>query len=264
MTGPTGSGKTTTLYTLLKLLNAPEVNISTIEDPIEYRLEGVNQIQVNPKTNLTFADGLRALLRQDPDVIMVGEIRDEETASIAINAALTGHLVFATLHTNDASSTLPRLTEMGVEPFLISATVQMVIAQRLVRKTCEHCKKPYKITIKQMDEFVKKYELKADLVKILSSLSKDIDPEDPNASFGLYKGEGCTACNGSGYKGRTSINEIIDVSDPLRKSILDNASPKELEDQAKKEGMISMVMDGMSKTLQGITTLEEVLRVIRN
>lgn len=233
MTGPTGSGKTTTLYTLLKLLNSPDVNISTIEDPIEYRLGGINQIQVNEKTNLTFAHGLRSLLRQDPDILMVGEIRDEETADIAINAALTGHLVLATLHTNDASSTLPRLTEMQVEPFLIAATVQMVIAQRLVRKICEQCKQEYQITMKQLDEFVKKYEIKDDLAKILSALDQKIDISNAEATITLYKGEGCNMCNTSGYKGRTAINEIMEVDDNIRQALLENTTPKKLDILAK-------------------------------
>ncbi|MEK7145868.1 MAG: GspE/PulE family protein, partial [Patescibacteria group bacterium] len=168
MTGPTGSGKTTTLYTLLNLLNSPEVNISTIEDPIEYRLEGINQIQVNPKTNLTFADGLRALLRQDPDIVMVGEIRDKETAGIAINAALTGHLVLATLHTNDAATTLPRMVEMEVENFLLAATARMVVAQRLVRKICDSCKESYELSLEQMEALGKKFNIKQNLRELVS------------------------------------------------------------------------------------------------
>lgn len=260
VTGPTGSGKTTTLYTVLKLLNSPEVNISTIEDPIEYRLEGINQIQVNPKTNLTFADGLRSLLRQDPDVVMIGEIRDEETASIAINAALTGHLVLATLHTNDAASTLPRMLEMGTASFLLSATVKLVVAQRLVRKICEHCKAPYSVKTEQVDSFSKKFNLKEDLMKVLTELSGGTLP----AELTLYKGPGCDFCHGSGFKGRTGIAEVMEVSDAMQKCILSNDPPKVLEDVAKKEGMTTIFMDGLSKVLQGITTIEEVLRVMRS
>ncbi|MDP2625212.1 MAG: GspE/PulE family protein [Candidatus Peregrinibacteria bacterium] len=259
MTGPTGSGKTTTLYTLLKLLNSPEVNISTIEDPIEYQLEGINQIQVNAKTDLTFANGLRALLRQDPDIVMVGEIRDEETASIAINAALTGHLVVATLHTNDAASTLPRMLEMDVESFLLAATVQLVIAQRLVRKICSKCTKPYTVELDKLNEFGKKFHLNEDLRELFSGL---IPKEATNVT--LYKGEGCTVCNASGFKGRTSIAETLEVSETIRKLILDNASPTVLEAQAKQEGMIGVFQDGLEKVLKGITTIEEILRVMRS
>lgn len=259
MTGPTGSGKTTTLYTILKMLNSPEVNLSTIEDPIEYRLEGVNQIQVNHKADLTFANGLRALLRQDPDVVMIGEIRDEETASIAINAALTGHLVLATLHTNDAASTLPRMLEMGVASFLLSATAKLVIAQRLVRKICEHCRKPYKITSEQLNNFSQKFGLKEDLSKMLQQAGGN-----ENVEFELYKGEGCDICHGSGYKGRIAISEIMEVSENIQKAILDNKTPKDLEDTAKKEGMTTIFMDGMDKVLKGTTSIEEVLRVMRS
>lgn len=257
MTGPTGSGKTTTLYTLLKQLNSPEVNISTIEDPIEYRLEGINQIQVNPKADLTFANGLRALLRQDPDIIMVGEIRDEETAGIAINAALTGHLVLATLHTNDAASTLPRMLEMGVEAFLLSATAKLVIAQRLVRKICDKCKKTFPIDPKQIEELKKKYGLTEDVTKLLTKFSPDGKPT-------LAKGEGCAACNDSGFKGRSSISEVVEVSDAVQSLILKNATPRELETQARTEGMITMFEDGLMKVLNHETTIEEVLRVMHN
>lgn len=258
MTGPTGSGKTTTLYTILNLLNSPEVNISAIEDPIEYRLEGVNQIQVNPKTNLTFADGLRALLRQDPDILMVGEIRDAETASIAINAALTGHLVLATLHTNDAATTLPRMMEMDVENFLLAATARMIIAQRLVRKICESCKTDYQLDFKQTQALAKKFNIKENLQELV----KKIDAS--NRTFILYKGLGCEICNATGYKGRTSIAEVMEVSDAIQKAILNNASPKQIEEIAKSEGMIGLFEDGLIKALAGVTTLEEVLRVMRS
>lgn len=260
MTGPTGSGKTTTLYTILKLLNSPEVNISTIEDPIEYRLEGINQIQVNPKADLTFANGLRALLRQDPDIVMIGEIRDEETASIAINAALTGHLVLATLHTNDAATTLPRMLEMGVASFLLAATAKLVIAQRLVRKICDNCKKPYTITKDELDNFAKKFNLKEDVTKVLFETRGAGDSN----SFELYKGEGCNICHGSGYKGRTAISELMEVTDEVQKLILNNKTPKEIEATAKQEGMTTIFMDGMAKALSGMTSIEEVLRVMRS
>ncbi len=260
VTGPTGSGKTTTLYTVLKLLNSPEVNISTIEDPIEYRLEGINQIQVNTKTNLTFANGLRSLLRQDPDIVMIGEIRDEETASIAINAALTGHLVLATLHTNDAASTLPRMLEMGTASFLLAATAKLVVAQRLVRKICEHCKAPYQMELEQLDRFGKKFNLKEDLLKVLTALSGGTLA--PQLTF--YKGAGCDFCHGSGFKGRVGISEVMEVSDEIQKCILANDSPKVVEEVAKKEGMTTIFMDGMTKVLQGVTTIEEILRVMRS
>ncbi len=258
MTGPTGSGKTTTLYSIIKILNTPEVNISTIEDPIEYRLDRINQTQVNPKTNLTFGNGLRSLLRQDPDIVMVGEIRDEETASTAINAALTGHLVLATLHTNDAASTLPRLLEMNVESFLVSATAKLVIAQRLVRRNCDKCKKPYTVSAEQLKELERTSNLKEDLGEIFASIQA---PKD--GLFTLYKGNGCEACSG-GFKGRTSICEAMEISDDIRKQILNNESPTKIQEVAVKEGMVPMFVDGMTKVLEGVTTIEEVLRVMRS
>ena len=258
MTGPTGSGKTTTLYTLLQMLNSTEVNISTIEDPIEYRLEGINQTQVNRKTELTFANGLRALLRQDPDIIMVGEIRDEETGSVAINAALTGHLVLATLHTNDAVSSLPRLMEMGIENFLVAATAQMVIAQRLVRTICKHCKKSYQMSLKQLEDFGK--TLDEDTFKKLTERLK----QEGTEVLTFYHGEGCEHCNNTGYKGRMSIAEVMEVTDAMKKNISMNTQMEELETLALKEGMIDMFTDGINKVLSGETTLEEVLRVMRD
>ena len=256
VTGPTGSGKTTTLYTILQMLNSREVNISTVEDPVEYRLEGVNQIQVNPKTNLTFAAGLRSILRQDPDIVMVGEIRDEETAGIAINAALTGHLVLATLHTNDAATTLPRLTEMGVENFLVSSTVNVVVAQRLVREICEKCKVSYQVTKEEFEQLCQ---------------TKNIDfsqfeyeqPVDAEGQITLHKGEGCERCGSTGYKGRSSIAEVIDVSDDMRHLILKNVTPDEILKKAREEGTRTMFEDGLEKVLAGVTTMEEVLRVIK-
>ncbi|MFA6917834.1 MAG: GspE/PulE family protein [Candidatus Gracilibacteria bacterium] len=262
MTGPTGSGKTTTLYSILKLLNSPEVNISTIEDPIEYRLEGINQIQVNPKSNLTFAMGLRSLLRQDPDIVMVGEIRDEETAGIAINAALTGHLVLATLHTNDASSTLPRMLEMGVEAFLLGATIQLVVAQRLVRMICPKCKKEHKITAEEIKGLGNKYNIKKDFTKIIERITNQ--PITDASIFTFYKGEGCDACVNSGYKGRTSICEVIEVSNDIKQILLRNGNANDIDDQAQKEGMVTMFVDGIQKVLKGDTTIDEVLRVMRS
>lgn len=262
LTGPTGSGKTTSLYSVLKLLNSTEVNISTIEDPIEYRLEGVNQIQVNTKTNLTFASGLRALLRQDPDIVMVGEIRDQETAGIAINAALTGHLVLATLHTNDAASTLPRLIDMGIEPFLISATVKVVVAQRLVRVICSKCKVPYELTLDEVKSIGSRFNLN----EVLTAMFETVATENMNGKNTLtfYKGNGCSSCDQSGFKGRVSIAEVMEITDSLKKLIISNTSPQALEAAAFKEGMVGMFVDGVLKALEGTTTIEEILRVMRS
>ncbi len=259
VTGPTGSGKTTTLYAILKLLNSPEVNISTIEDPIEYRLEGVNQTQVNRKTDLTFANGLRALVRQDPDIVLVGEIRDAETASVAINASLTGHLVLATLHTNDAASTLPRMLEMGVEGFLLAATAKLVVAQRLVRKVCEHCRKPYTLSKIQIEELAKRLNLTENLFGMIESIRTD-----PTGDVTFYRGEGCEVCGHTGFKGRTSISEVMEVSPEVRDMIAKNSAPSALQDLAVTQGMKTMFMDGLWKGLDGITTLEEVLRVMKS
>ncbi len=267
MTGPTGSGKTTTLYSMLKLLNSPEVNISTIEDPIEYRLEGINQIQVNPKAHLTFSTGLRSLLRQDPDIVMVGEIRDEETAGIAINASLTGHLVLATLHTNDAASSLPRMQEMGVESFLLGATVKLIIAQRLVRKICEKCKKAYAVTFDQLRELQTKFNFDKDMQKIIEGISisnPEIKKQVEQGKFIFYKGEGCGACTGSGFKGRTCVAEVMEVTDNIKKLLLEGASPTDIEKVAKEEGMVPIFIEGISKVLYGVTTIEEILRVLRS
>ena len=222
-TGPTGSGKTTTLYTLLQLLNKKEVSLLTIEDPIEFAIDNIEQIQVNPRSGLTFGSGLRSMLRQDPNIIMVGEIRDAETAGIAVNTALTGHLLLSTLHTNDAATTLPRLLDMGIDAYLVASTVTLAIGQRLVRKICTACKK--------------------------------------NLSEGVYKGAGCTACNGSGYKGRMCISEVLVVSAEIREAIVRKASAAELSSIAVAEGMVTMFDDGMKKAKAGQTTLEEVLRV---
>ncbi len=243
----------------LKLLNSPEVNISTIEDPIEYRLEGVNQTQVNRKTDLTFANGLRALVRQDPDIVLVGEIRDAETASVAINASLTGHLVLATLHTNDAASTLPRMLEMGVEGFLLAATAKLVVAQRLVRKVCEHCRKPYTLSKIQIEELAKRLNLTENLFGMIESIRTD-----PTGDVTFYRGEGCEVCGHTGFKGRTSISEVMEVSPEVRDMIAKNSAPSALQDLAVTQGMKTMFMDGLWKGLDGITTLEEVLRVMKS
>lgn len=244
VTGPTGSGKTTTLYTLIKMLNSKEISIVTIEDPIEYAVEGVEQIQVNSRTNLTFANGLRSILRQDPNVIMVGEIRDTETAGIAINASLTGHLLLTTLHTNEVSATLPRLLDMKVEPFLVSSTVSLAIGQRLVRKICENCKEGKTLTEEEH-------------ARLLESISDKV--LGLNRKF--FRGKGCEDCNQSGYKGRIVIDEVLVADDEIRASILSKTSGKEIKQIAIKNGMTTMLADGLRKAESGITTIEEVLRV---
>lgn len=249
VTGPTGSGKSTTLYAFLKILNKKEIHISTIEDPVEYDMEGVSQIQVNPKTNLTFAKGLRAIVRQDPDIIMVGEIRDSETAGIAINSALTGHLVLSTLHTNDAATTLPRLIDMDIEPFLVSSTVNVIIAQRLVRKICERCRRSMDLEIKDLKDKVPE--------RIIKKIAKD------KKKLRAYQGEGCKSCNATGYRGRAGIFEILEVTDEIRALVNRRASSDELLKLAIKEGMETMLEDGINKALNGVTTFDEVLRVTR-
>ena len=244
-TGPTGSGKTTTLYTLIKALNSKEISIVTIEDPIEYSIAGIEQIQVNPRTELTFAKGLRSILRQDPDVIMVGEIRDIETAGIAVNTALTGHLLLSTLHTNDSATTLPRLLDMKVESFLVASTVVVAIGQRLVRKICTHCK----------------------ILKILSDeeylyLTSRISEKILNENKSFYYGSGCEHCHSSGYKGRLVINEVLVVDEDIRNAILLKASAEEIKQIAIRNGMTTMLEDGIAKAIQGLTSIEEVLRVM--
>jgi len=243
-TGPTGSGKTTTLYTSLKAISSREVSIITIEDPIEYSIEGVDQIQVNNQTNLTFANGLRSILRQDPDAIMVGEIRDQETASIAVNAALTGHKMFSTLHTNDAATTLPRLLDMKVEPFLIASTINIAIGQRLLRMICSNCRAKRQLTeleFKGLKEAVPITILKQHRV--------------------FYKGQGCKSCNGSGYKSRVGIYEILEIDDDIREAIVRRADAGELKKIAIKKGMKTMMEDAFQKALNGVTTIEEVLKM---
>lgn len=247
ITGPTGSGKSTTLYSALATLNSPDVNISTIEDPVEYNLEGINQVNVNPDVGLTFASGLRAFLRQDPDIIMVGEIRDFETMSIAINAAMTGHLVFSTLHTNDAPGAITRIGMMGIEPFLTSSTLLMVVAQRLVRTICKNCKEPY--------------EVKPELILGLGASSSLIEKNLKNGNLVLYKGKGCEKCSNTGYKGRIGIHEILEVNDEIRNLIIAKATSNQIKEVAKKNGMITLRESALRKMFLGITTVEEVMRV---
>ncbi len=252
-TGPTGSGKTTTLYAILKVLNTREVNISTIEDPVEYDMEGVNQIQVNPRTNLTFAHGLRSILRQDPDIIMVGEIRDEETASIAINSAMTGHLVLSTLHTNDAATTLPRLLDMHIEQFLVASTVNVAIGQRLVRRIHQGCIESYTPSPNE-----------------LQTITRLLGGEEAAKKFALvektarlYRGKGCKLCGNTGYSGRVGVFEVLEVSEGIRSLIMQKSSSDVIQAQAVREGMTTMLHDGIRKVLAGKTTLKEVLRVTK-
>jgi type IV pilus assembly protein PilB len=281
VTGPTGSGKSTSLFSVLSILNKPEVNISTVEDPVEYRVAGVNQTQVNPKAGMTFANGLRALLRQDPNIIMVGEIRDSETAGLAVQAALTGHLVLSTLHTNNASTCLPRLLDMGIEPFLIASTVHAVIGQRLVRRLCMACREQYKPDQTELKGISDIFHL--DNPKIMlhyhqlekqaktEAVGKTEEGEDVQLStsenaidhlWRAHKG-GCDACNHNGYKGRVGIYEALGNSEEIQNLIVNNATSEKIQEQAVAEGMMSMQIDGFIKALRGMTAVEEILRVTR-
>jgi type IV pilus assembly protein PilB len=256
-TGPTGSGKTTTLYTILDILNTPEVNISTIEDPIEYRMPRVNQTQVKPEIGFSFANGLRSLLRQDPDIIMVGEIRDNETASLAVNAALTGHLVISTLHTNSAAGALPRLLDMKVEPFLIASTVSAIIGQRLVRRLYKS-REPFKPSRDELDELSKRVDLDR-ILKILKE-NKFIKEKDSWETIQFYKPVP-TAESPDGYHDRIGIHEVMEVTESIKRLIISNASADDIEKRAKEEGMMTMFEDGIVKAIEGITSIEEVMRV---
>lgn len=257
-TGPTGSGKSTTLYTILDLVNEPEVNISTIEDPIEYQMSRVNQTQVKSEIGLTFANGLRTLMRQDPDIIMVGEIRDTETASLAVNASLTGHLVLSTLHTNSAAATMPRLIDMGIEPFLIVSTVNVIISQRLVRRLTP-VKEKYLLTQPEIDALAKSINM--DRVMQVLKDEKIVAPTAEWKDVPFYRAKKSEESE-SGYKGRVGIHEILKMSPTIRELIMKGATPVEIEKQAKGEGMITMLEDGVVKAAQGITTIEDVLRVV--
>lgn len=261
VSGPTGSGKTTTLYTILNILNTPKVNVSTIEDPIEYRMPGVNQTQVNPKIGMSFAAGLRSLLRQDPNIIMVGEIRDEETAEISAHAALTGHLVLSTIHTNDAVTVIPRLTEMKVPTFLIASTTNLIIAQRLVRKICQHCIESFTLSQQSLAELEK--QINVDY--LLDTLVKEgaILPKQKLEDLLFYRGRGCKSCNSEGYKGRVGIYEALDLTENITKIILENGNSDELHKTAIAEGMLTMIQDGFLKAKSGVTTIEEILRVTK-
>jgi len=249
-TGPTGAGKTTMLYAILKVLNKETVNIATIEDPVENNVDGITQIQVNTKTNLTFGSGLRSIVRQDPDVIMVGEIRDHETAHIAVDSAMTGHLVLSTLHTNDAPTALPRLVDMEIEPFLVSSTVNIIIAQRLLRKICTKC--------------IKSYDISAEKLKRI--LPPSVYPkivQEGESEITLFKGIGCDNCNDSGYAGRVGVFEIMEVDNDIKKLIMQRSDSIKIRNQAIKNGMITMSDDAAGKVMSGITTIDEVIRVVK-
>ncbi|HSA07958.1 MAG TPA: GspE/PulE family protein, partial [Candidatus Moranbacteria bacterium] len=265
VTGPTGSGKTTTLYTAMDILNTPEVNISTVEDPIEYRMMRVNQTQINPKINMTFASALRALLRQDPDIIMVGEIRDGETMQIAIEAAMTGHLVLSTLHTNSAAATLPRLLDMGAEAFLIASTVNVIIGQRLVRKLCNECKTAYTLSEKEVKALSDVFDMDKILamLKTAPEMKGFINEKSTWKNINFYKPKGCDQCSNEGYHGRMGIYEVLEMNEEMGKLITSNASSDVLEEKARANGMRTMAEDGFIKAVQGITSIEEVMRVTK-
>lgn len=249
VTGPTGSGKTTTLYSILDRLNKSSTNILTLEDPVEYQITGINQVQINPQAGLTFATGLRSFLRQDPNIILVGEIRDKETTQLAIQAALTGHLVFSTLHTNDASTAIPRLIDLGGEPFLISSVFNVSVAQRIIRRICDTCK----------EWFEPPMEVQTSIKSHLGNFLPKTTQENP--SLKIAKGKGCEECNHTGYLGRVAIFEVLKLTPAINKMILNQSTAKEIEEHAKTEGFMSMQQEGYLKVLEGITTLEEVMRV---
>jgi type IV pilus assembly protein PilB len=278
VTGPTGSGKSTSLFSVLSMLNDPSVNISTVEDPVEYKIPGANQTQVNPVAGMTFIAGLRALLRQDPNIIMVGEIRDGETANLGVQAALTGHLVFSTLHTNNAATCLPRLLDMGIEPFLIASTVRAVVGQRLVRTLCTHCKESYKPEESDITEMRRLFGIEnADDIKRLAEFEAQAAEEKIGEDIGnevSIKGgqftalwrphdKGCNECNATGFKGRMGIYEVLANTLDVQKLIVGNATSNSIQEQAMKEGMLTMQMDGLIKALRGLTSIEEILRVTR-
>jgi len=264
-TGPTGSGKSTTLYAIIQTIKSPKINIVTLEDPVEYKMDGINQMQVNNAVGLTFANGLRSILRQDPNVIMVGEIRDHETADLAVQSSLTGHLVLSTLHTNSASGVLPRLLDMGIEPFLIASTINVVMGQRLVRKVCEKCRKPMQATqaaVDMINRVVGNYLPKdqSQLQMVEENLGYKGLPILSQNAYTLYKGEGCADCD-DGYKGRIGIYEIFEMNKSIEQLLLKEATSSAIQAQAQKDGMLTMQQDGILKALTGTTTIEEVSRV---
>ena len=265
-TGPTGSGKSTTLYAIVQELKSVTINIVTLEDPVEYKMDGINQIQVNSEVGLTFAAGLRSILRQDPNVVLVGEIRDKETADLAVQAALTGHVVLSTIHTNSASGVLPRLLDMGIEPFLIGSTINTVIGQRLVRKLCEKCKEAYdtpdvesKSIIDTIGEVFPK--TKTDVDRVKEDIGYDFIPLAETKTFKAWHAKGCNECGNLGYKGRIGIYEVFAMTPAMEKLLLSHATTTEIQIQAQKDGMLTMKQDGYFKALNGLTTLQEVARV---
>jgi type IV pilus assembly protein PilB len=276
VTGPTGSGKSTSLFSVLTLLNTPDVNISTIEDPVEYKIPGVNQTQTNAKAGMTFASGLRALLRQDPNIIMVGEIRDGETANLGVQAALTGHLVFSTLHTNNAATTLPRLLDMGIEPFLIASTVKAVVGQRLVRRLCMTCRQSYTPDKNEIDAVIRLFHLPTDknfsyihtleeqaIAQSVGGATPESTTKDTITTLWKATQGGCDECSHTGYKGRIGIYEVLGNTIPIQKLIIGNATSNQIQETAISEGMVTMQTDGLIKALRGNTTVEEVLRVTK-
>jgi len=266
VTGPTGSGKTTTLYTIMDILNIPQVNISTVEDPIEYKMSRINQTQVNPQIGLTFSQGLRALLRQDPDIIMVGEIRDKETMEIAIHAAMTGHLVLSTLHTNSAAGTIPRLLDMGAEPFLIASTVNVVMAQRLVRRLCPDCRVAYNLD----EELLNSLRSQIDIDPILNLaqknnlLEKELTENKDWTKITFYHPGGCSRCRQEGYKGRIGIFEVLEIDEEIAQMVSKQATSDDIENKGREHGMLKMIEDGLIKAIQGTTSIEEILRVSKD
>jgi type IV pilus assembly protein PilB len=256
ITGPTGSGKSTTLFSVLTDMNKEDINISTLEDPVEYYVKGVNQSQVRPEIGFTFASGLRSLLRQDPDVIMVGEIRDNETAELAIHASLTGHFVLSTLHTNDALGAIPRLLDMKVEPFLLGSTLNVVLAQRLARKICKHCKTEQKIPPDILANIKKELEITP--AAVIRQMLPDFDIN----KIKFYYGQGCTRCALTGYLGRVALAEVLDANDEIKATIMDNKKNITLDDLIKNQNFITMKQDGIIKALLGLTTVEEIIRTV--
>jgi type IV pilus assembly protein PilB len=242
VTGPTGSGKSTTLYTTLHEVSRPEINVITVEDPVEYRIPGINQVQVNPKAGLTFASALRSILRSDPDVVLIGEIRDHETAQIAIEASLTGHLVLSTLHTNDAPSAVTRLIEMDIEPFLVGSALDCIVAQRLARRLCDKCKLPYQPSFEDLQAM------------------RFAQPGDQQPT--LYKSVGCTSCSNTGYRGRIALHEVMPVTEDIERLAVARASSAEISRLAIEQGMSTLRQDGWAKALLGLTSVEEILRVV--
>lgn len=262
VTGPTGSGKSTTLYAALTILNTKTVNISTIEDPVEYRIVGANQMQVNPKIGLTFALGLRALLRQDPNIIMIGEIRDKETAEEAMHAAMTGHIVLSTLHTNSAAAAPPRIVDIGIEPYLIASTINAIMAQRLVRIICSDCK----VKIELDETMIGALKKQFDMEKLMATFTREEILDHPVKKFEdleFFQGKGCDKCSNTGFRGRLGLHEILENTPEIQELIVKRATTLEIQDQAEKQGMILMWQDGFLKAAQGITTIEEILRVTK-